>query len=115
MPSWQRLYLAVCAALVGFATAYGLCEWAGWQRLAFQAVEGRWQLARPPLSPDQLGYMGLVVWGLGGAIVAAAATLLVCSIVRRPASDRVLQIFGAWAITAILLTGAFFTWGLWPF
>ena len=116
MPGWQRTYLAACAAVIGFAMAYTLCEYALWPRLIYAPVEGVWLMGRPPVGREEVGYLGLVLWGAGGAAVAWTATQLVTRLlVRRPASTRLLRLFGGWAITAVFLAGAFYTWSLWPF
>jgi hypothetical protein len=40
---------------------------------------------------------------------------VVCRIFGRAAwSDRTLQLFGAWSITAVILAGSYYTWSLWP-
>ena len=115
MPIWQRAYLATCAALCGFAMSYGVCEYAGWRRLIYAPIGDGWRLGYPPIGRDELGYFGLLAWGLGGALLSAAITLAICLAIRRPIADGVLRLAGAWAVTAVVLTGGFYTWGLWPF
>ena len=45
-----------------------------------------------------------------GALLGVA----VCAGVRRRLPERALQLLGLWAITAIVLAGAYYTWNLWP-
>lgn len=115
MPRWQRTYLVACCAVIGFAIAYSLCEYAQWPRLVLAPVTGEARLDRPPISRLELGYVGLVAWGAGGALVGGAAALAAASLWRRPLSDRSLRLLGGWALTAVALAGAFYTWSLWPF
>jgi hypothetical protein len=37
-----------------------------------------------------------------------------CAVWKKPWPERTLQLFGAWAITAIVLAGSYYTWNLWP-
>jgi hypothetical protein len=115
MPIWQRVYLAACTGLIGFASGYSLCEYAGWPRLTYDPLERVFYMARPPLGQVPLGFWGLIAWGVGGAIVGAGLALAAAALVGRPLADRSLRLFGGWALTAAALTGLFQTWNLWPF
>lgn len=115
MPAWQRTYLVACAAVIGFALAYALCDYAGWPRAVYAPVEGSLRLEPPPIGRNEVGYLGMVAWGAGGALVAGLAALAVARSLGRPLASRSLRIVGAWALTAVLLSGAFHTWSLWPF
>jgi hypothetical protein len=115
VPAWQRTYLVACAALIGFAIAYALCDYAGWPRLVYAPLEGALRLERPPIGRNEVGYLGMVAWGAGGGLVAGLAATAAARARRRPLPGRWLRIVGAWALTAVLLAGAFHTWSLWPF
>ena len=115
MPLWQRIYLAACCAVIGFAFAYSLAEYAGWARVAYDPIERTIYLARPPLGRLPLGYLGLVAWGAGGALVGAAAASITAALLRRPLGERWMRLMGGWALTAAALGGMFQTWNLWPF
>ena len=115
LPTWQRLYLAACSAVIGFAGAYAMAEYAGWPRLAYDPVARAFDVARPPLGKLPIGFWGLVAWAVGGALVGAGFALVAAARVRRPLSDRWLRLVGGWALTAAALTGLFETWNLWPF
>ncbi len=115
MPAWQRTYLVACSAVIGFALAYALCDYASWPRAVYAPLEGAVRLERPPIGRNEVSYLGVVAWGAGGALLAALAAFAFARLVRRPLSSRALRILGAWAVTAVLLAGAFHTWSLWPF
>jgi hypothetical protein len=115
VPSWQRIYLAACCAVIGFALAYSVCEYAGWPRLAYDPILRTVYMGRPPLGKLPLGYLGLVAWGVGGAVIAAGAAVAAGAALRRPLGDRWLRLVGGWALTAAALAGLFQTWNLWPF
>ena len=115
MPGWQRAYLAACCGIIGFASAYALCEYAGWPRLAYDPVSRELYLGTPPLGLLPLGYWGLIAWGVGGALVGAAGALVAAAALRRPLGDRLLRLFGGWALTSAAMVGLFETWNLWPF
>ena len=113
MPRWQRSYvLATCAVIAG-AFAYVACDWGQWPRLAYLPLSGRLTLHAPP-GTLAMTYWGSIAWGVGGAATGLIVGAVLCAIVKKPWPDRALRLFGAWAITAILLAGAYETWNLWP-
>lgn len=115
MPAWQRTYLVACAAVIGFALAYALCDYASWPRAVYAPLEGEVRMEPPPIGRNEVGYLGMVAWGAGGALVAGLLGFAAGRLLRRPLPDRWLRVIGAWALTAVLLAGAFHTWSLWPF
>ena len=113
MPRWQRAFVIAACALIGGAFAYAACDWGQWPRITLLPITGEVVMKAPPGAIAML-YFGIIAWGLGGAAVGALVGVLVCAVVKKPLPDRALQLAGAWAITAILLTGAYYTWTLWP-
>ena len=113
MPRWQRAYILATCALIGGAFAYAACDWGRWPVLAYLPLAETTTLSPPP-GAIAITYLGVVAWGLGGLAVGALVGAGVCAIARKPWPDRMLQLFGAWAITAILLAGSYYTWNLWP-
>jgi hypothetical protein len=113
MPRWQRAWLVATCAIIGAAFAYAASDWARWPHLTYLPVSGEWTL-HPPASAIAITYLGSVAWGLGGAAVGALCGAGLCAIVRRPVGERVQLLLGAWAITALLLAGGYYTWTLWP-
>jgi hypothetical protein len=108
----QRAYVIAMCAIIGGAFAYAACDWGHWPHLVYLPLQERFALeATTPLA---LHYAGLVAWGFGGACVGAIAGAVLCRAVPRAWSARIYRLFGAWAITAILLAGCYFTWNLWP-
>ena len=68
----------------------------------------------PPAGALAITYLGSVAWALGGAACGLIVGAALCALVKHPWPDRWLRLFGAWAITAILLAGSYETWNLWP-
>jgi hypothetical protein len=112
MPRDQRAYVIVTCAIIGAAFAYAACEWGGWPKLRYLPLRGELTFDTPPTIT--MIYAGLVLWGIGGLVTGAVTGALLCRLVPRPWPERALHLFGAWAITAVLLSGGYFTWGLWP-
>ncbi len=112
MPRSQRAYLIAMCAIIGGAFAYAACVWGSWPRVTYLPLHGELTLAQT--SAVSIVYLGLVAWGLGGMICGAVVGAVACRVAPRPWPDRALQVVGAWAITAILLAGSYFTWSLWP-
>ncbi|HEU0033214.1 MAG TPA: hypothetical protein VFQ53_21425 [Kofleriaceae bacterium] len=109
----DRAYILAMCAIIGGAFAYAACDWGRWPRLTYFPFRGELALSTDA-SPTAIVYPGMVAWGLGGALCGALVGALLLRIVPRPWPDRVLHLFGAWALTAILLAGGYFTWSLWP-
>lgn len=114
MPRYQRIYLVACAMALGFFGAYCLAEWAALPRLTYFPLAREWQLWSRPPGPLPMGYVGLILWGLGGGLIGGALAWLVSSRLR-PLSDGALRMIGAWTLSAFVIGGGFFTWNLWPF
>lgn len=112
MPRQQRAYLIAMCAIIGAAFAYAACEWGRWRRFTYLPLQD--EITFEPSPAVNVVYLGIVAWGLGGLVCGALVGALLSKIFPRPWSDVVLRLFGAWAITAILLAGGYFTWSLWP-
>jgi hypothetical protein len=108
----HRAYVIAMCAIIGGAFAYAACDWGRWPHLIYLPLHGRFTLAST--SPVAIAYLGLVAWGLGGACTGAVIGAALCRTWPRTWSAQVYRLFGAWAITAILLAGGYFTWNLWP-
>lgn len=115
MPTWQRAYLAATSAIIGYTLGYALSVFGEWPKATYAPYERTWQLHDTPPTPVEMPYVGIVLWGIGGALVAAVGAIAVTRFVRRELPARWLLLFGAWALTGFLLAGTFFTWNLWPF
>jgi hypothetical protein len=113
MPRWQRAFVIATCAVIGAAFAYAACDWGQWPRISYFPITGEVHMHAPPGSVVML-YYGIVAWGLGGGAAGALIGALVCAAWKKPLPDRALQLAGAWAITAILLAGSYYTWVLWP-
>lgn len=112
MPHGQRAYVIAMCAIIAAAFAYAASDWGRWPRLTYHPLSGEVGLA--PTSSLSIVYLGNVAWGLGGLACGAAAGALLCRLAPRAWPARALQLFGAWALTAVLLAGSYFTWSLWP-
>jgi hypothetical protein len=108
----HRAYVIAMCAIIGGAFAYAACDWGRWPHLIYLPTEGRLVLASS--SAVAIHYLGLVAWGLGGACAGAVVGAALCRARPAPWSRAAYRLFGAWAITAILLAGGYFTWSLWP-
>ena len=114
MPRDQRAYVIAMCAIIGGAFAYAACEWGQWPRLTYAPLAGEVTLGATPPTPTSMLYLGIMAWGLGGTICGALVGAVLTRVFPKPWPDRALHLFGAWALTAILLAGSYFTWGLWP-
>jgi hypothetical protein len=108
----HRAFVIAMCAVIGGAFAYAACDWGRWPHLIYLPLSRK--LVTEAMSGIAVHYIGLVAWGAGGTGVGALVGAALCRIAPRAWPVRVYQLFGAWAITAILLAGAYFTWSLWP-
>jgi hypothetical protein len=117
MPTWQRAYVIAACALIGGAFAYSACDWGAWPRLTYHPLTGTVAMHKAG-GAITINYIGSVAWGLGGAaagaVVGGALSWVVGGLLKKPWSDRMLQLFGAWAITGVILAGCYYTWNLYP-
>lgn len=113
MPRAQRAFLIATCAIIGGAFAYAACEWGQWPRLRYLPLQGDLTFEAGG-SNTAMVYWGILLWGFGGIACGALVGALLVKIFPRAWTDRTLHLFGAWAITAILLAGGYFTWALWP-
>lgn len=112
MPRPQRAYVIAMCAVIGAAFAYAACVWGVWPRLTYLPLTG--ELGFSSTQALSITYIGNVLWGVGGFVVGGAVGAVLCRLAPRAWSARTLHLFGAWAITAILLSGLYFTWSVWP-
>ncbi len=112
---WQRTYVSACAAVVGCCVAYVACDFGDWPRLTYFQFERVWRWTQGQLSALPSNYVGTVFWGAVGGCTAGIFAWVGCYVLGRPISHRWLRLWGAWAITAFLVGGLYYTWNLWPF
>ena len=115
MPRWQRIYLAACGGVIGYALAYVVSDFAALPRATYYPREHTWRFVEDAGSAAPMAYYGMLLWGVCGAVVGAALVLLATRFATSALSRRWLHLAGAWAMTAVVFAGAYFTWNLWPF
>ena len=115
MLGWQRDHVTICSAIIGFALAYVLCDYAGWPRLTYFPYEREWRFVSGYPGEIPMAYVGNFLWGCGGAISGALLGRVACRLWRRPLPPTVAHLTGAWALAAFVYGGLYFTWNLWPF
>lgn len=109
MPRWQRAYLVATCAVIGAAFAYAAASWGTWPTLRYFPLAERVGFAGDGIA---MAYGGLVLWGLGGAACGALVGVGLARAVPRAWSTTALRLFGGWALTALVLAGAYYTWTL---
>jgi hypothetical protein len=113
MPLAQRAYVIATCAIIGGAFAYAAAAWGEWPRLHYLPLSRELTFSSS-VPPTSIVYPGLVLWGLGGTACGALAGAILVRIFPRSWADRTFHLFGAWAITAVVLAGSYYTWSLWP-
>jgi hypothetical protein len=109
----SRVYFTACAALIGYVFFYTLPIYARLSRTFYDPVARRWHWANG-LGPIPMGYVGQILWGFAGGAVAALIAALLTARIKREPSDRAFGLWGAWALTAVGIIAAYFTWNNWP-
>ena len=113
MPRWQRIYVIATCGVIAAAFAFAASDWGQWPRLTYLPLSGSLTF-HPPPGALAITYIGSLAWLIGGGAAGAVVGAALCATAKKPWTDRVLRLFGAWAITAILLAGSYATWNLWP-
>jgi len=108
-------YAAACMAVIGGALLYMLCDFGGWPLLVYEPYEHAWVVASSAPSAAAMLFPGMLLWGLCGALVCAAPTLVLLSSRKKPLPASAMTLLGAWAVSATVFTALYFLWGLWPF
>lgn len=105
----MRRYFAICGAIVGWALGVLLPQYGRWPSLWLDPQTHRWFFARSP-GPIPIGYYGLILWGIAGAAVGALAG----AALARRRRDESFGLAAAWALTALVVAAAYYTFELWP-
>jgi|GEM_PF-1173778 len=111
MPRYQRAFVIVVGALIGAGFAYAACDWGQWPRAAYLPLTGELTF-HPVRGSVTMMYFGIIAWGVGGAACGSLVGATVCAVWKKPVPERLLQVAGAWALTAIVLAGSYYTWAL---
>ncbi len=112
-PRDARAFYATCAGLVGFVLLYTLPIYARLPRTYYDPVARRWFFAANA-TPIPMGYIGQIIWGIAGALVAAGVAMMIGSRKKRTPSERAFALGTAWTLTAIVIVLGYFTWNNWP-
>jgi hypothetical protein len=110
----SRLVAAICAGVIAYALAYGAADYLKLPRPLYDPVERVVTVARhaPAGTVIAMGYFGQICWGLAGGLVGALlGALLGPRLLRR--EDAAL-VWAGWALLALAVVGAFFTYANWP-
>ena len=105
-----RAFLAACGALIGWALGYALPIYARLARAFYDPIARHWFWGRST-APIPMGYVGQVLWALGCALVAGA---LGWALGKKAPSARAYALGSAWALSALVIIAAYFTWNNWP-
>ncbi|HJZ86530.1 MAG TPA: hypothetical protein VKN99_15220 [Polyangia bacterium] len=110
----MRRYFAVCGGIIGWALGVLVPAYGRWPAPTYDPAARRWFVSRFP-GPLPIGYYGLVLYGLAGALVGAG----LARALRRPGrraegSEASIWLGAAWALTALVVVGAYYTFQLWP-
>ena len=108
----ERVYFLVCAAAIGFSLTYALPIYAHLRHHYYDPITHQWVWTNNA-GPVPMGYYGQQLWALMGALLSAGITSLVTRF-RGPSSERAYFLWGAWALTSLVIVVGYFTWNNWP-
>jgi hypothetical protein len=109
-----RSLAAVCAAIVGYCLAYGAADYAKLPRPLYDPVRRvvSFGASAPAGTVINMGFFGLICWGLAGALALGALGALVGPrLLRR---EERAGVWAGWALLAWLVVGGYFTYANWP-
>jgi len=102
-------WVAIGAALCGFALAYAAPVYAHLPTVLYDPQARRFSVGAFP-GGVVIGYYGQLAWGAGGALLGLGAGLALGA----GGDGRRAGLFAAWALSALLVVGAWFSWNNWP-
>jgi hypothetical protein len=105
----MRRYFVICGAIIGWALGVLLPQYGRWPQLWLDPQTRRVFVARAA-GALPIGYYGLILWGILGASVGAACGFALA----RKGKNESFGLAAAWALTAILVAAAYYTFQLWP-
>ena len=105
----MRRYFALCGAIIGWALGVLIPQYGHWPTLWLDPERHRWFFARTA-GPIPIGYYGLILWGILGTITGGLAGF---ALARRGRNES-FGLAAAWALTAITVAAAYYTFELWP-
>jgi hypothetical protein len=109
----ERTFFAGSAALIGFALAYALPIYARLPHHFYDPLARQWLFTRTT-GPIPMGYVGQILWAIGGALAAAGVTWAIAGRAKSSPSDRAFVLASAWALTALAIVLGYLTWNNWP-
>jgi hypothetical protein len=113
VPRWQRIFVVLCVANLGYALGYVAADYLRIPRLYYFPHERAWQLTEP-IGGVPMGYVGLWTWALVAGVLGAAVAWGLLAVKKSQFTQRALALCGAWAGTATALALAYYTWNNWP-
>jgi hypothetical protein len=113
MPRWQRIYLALALANLGYALGYVATDYLRVPRLYYFPFERAWRLTTP-IAGVPMGYVGLWGWAIAAGLLGGAIAWLATAPRKSALSARALGLVGAWSGTATVLALSYYTWNNWP-
>ena len=114
MPLWQRVYLTVAVGVITWTLGYVVADYARIPRVYHFQHEHRFELRTHVSDPVPSGYVGLWLWAAIGAVFTCVVVYLLLRLRKRPISERWLNLWLAWAITAFALAAGYYSWNNWP-
>jgi hypothetical protein len=103
----NRFAKLVCGAIIGYALGYAAPIYARLPHLHYDPIARAWRWT-VDAGAIPMGYLGLVAYGLAGAVIGAALFALI------PFRRERTGLVGAWTLTTLALVAAYFTWNNWP-
>lgn len=112
--TWQRGLVAACAGVIGYCLTYVAVDYLKVPRLWHYQLERVYRVEELGKGPMPAGYVGLWTWAIVGGLVAAALGYGLVRLRKRPISEAGMMLALAWAMTAFVIAGGYFTWHNWP-
>ena len=96
-----RWGFAICGSVIGYALGYAMPAFSRVPNLYYDPLAHRFLFGQRP-GPLPMGYLGQVLWGIGGALVLGSGTWGLTALARTDADgsgDRASRLTSMWTIT----------------
>ena len=108
-----RAFVCVCAGAIAFALGYALPILFQVPNFYYDPLARRFFVGERAGSLP-MGYYGQIAWALSLAALVALGAWSVTGRRTREPRPGTLTLLTAWALSALVLVGVYFTWSNWP-
>ncbi len=114
VPRWQRGFVAACAGIIAHALTYAATTYGHLPKATYYQLDRLWRFEVRAQGTVPSGYVGMWIWALLAGLIAGSATWVAMRWRSKPIGEASLSLAMAWAGTAFVIVGGYYSWNNWP-